>query len=50
MAQQAVTQHAVSIRLACTAFGISETCYRYQARLSDDNVLIAEHLIVLAAV
>ena len=47
MAQQAVAQHAVSIRLACTAFGISETCYRYQARLSDDNVLIAEQLIEL---
>ncbi len=47
MAQQAVAQHAVSISLACTAFGISETCYRYQAKLSDDNVLIAEQLIDL---
>ena len=45
MAQQAVAQHAISIRLACKAFGISETCYRYQANLSDDNALIAEQLI-----
>ncbi len=45
MAEQAVVRHAVSIHLACTAFGISETCYRYQAKLSDDNVLIAEQLI-----
>ena len=47
MAQQAVAQYAVSIRLACAAFGISETCYRYQAKLSDDNALIAEQLIEL---
>ena len=47
MAQQAVAQHAISIRLACKAFGISETCYRYQANLSDDNALIAEQLIEL---
>ncbi len=47
MAQHAVARHAVSIRLACTAFGISETCYRYQVKLSDDNVLIAEQLIDL---
>jgi putative transposase len=47
MAQQAVAHHAVSIRLACTVFGISETCYRYQAKLSDENTLIAEQLIEL---
>lgn len=47
MAQQAVAQYAISIRLACTAFEISETCYRYQAKLSDDNALIAEQLIEL---
>jgi hypothetical protein len=37
MAQQAVVDHAVSIRLACKAFSISETCYRYQPKLNDDN-------------
>ncbi len=47
MAQQAVALHAVSIRLACSAFGISETCYRYQAKLCDDNALIAKQLIEL---
>ena len=47
MAQQAVAQYAISIRLACTAFGISETCYRYQAKFSDDNALIAEQLLEL---
>jgi putative transposase len=29
MAKTAVAQHCVAIILACTAFGISETCYRY---------------------
>ena len=38
MAQQAVAYHAVSIRLACKAFSISETCYRYQAKLKNENV------------
>lgn len=42
MAQQAVALHAISIRLACRAFtfSISETCYRYQSKHSDDNALI----------
>lgn len=30
MAKQAVAEKGVAIRLACKAFGISETCYRYQ--------------------
>ena len=47
MAQQAVALHAISIRLACRAFSISETCYRYQSKLSDDNALIAQQLIEL---
>lgn len=34
MAHKAVTERGVSIRLACAAFAISETCYRYQPRLS----------------
>lgn len=40
IAQQAIIDHAVSIRLVCKVFSISETCYRYQAKLSDDNALI----------
>ncbi len=45
MAQKAVNDRAVTIRLTCLAFGISETCYRYQAKLSDDNALIADWLL-----
>ena len=37
----------MSIRLACTAFSISETCYRYQPKLSDENAEIADWLIRL---
>jgi len=34
MAKKAVEKRQMSIRLACEAFVISETCYRYQAKLS----------------
>ena len=47
MAQQAVQQRGASIRVACAAFGISETCYRYQAKCSAENAEIADHLIRL---
>ena len=47
MAKKAVDVHQVSIRLACVAFGISETCYRYQAKLSSDNAFIADWLLRL---
>jgi putative transposase len=47
MAYEAVTQKAVSIRFACDAFQISETCYRYQHQSEDDNALIADWLIKL---
>jgi putative transposase len=47
MAQWAVQQHAVSIRVACTAFTISEVCYRYQAKLSPENSQIADWLVRL---
>ena len=39
--------HSLSIRLVCQAFGISETCFRYKALLSDENALIADWLIRL---
>lgn len=42
MAKQAVLQKELSIRLACLNFGISETCYRYQAKLSQENIKIAD--------
>jgi putative transposase len=47
MAQQTVEQRGISIRLACNAFSISQTCYRYQPILSAENVEIADHLIRL---
>ena len=47
MAQAAVVNKPASIKLACRAFGISETCYRYQAKLSSENALIADWLIRL---
>lgn len=47
MAQRAVNQHQISIRLACKAFKISETCYRYQAKHSGENAHIADWLLRL---
>lgn len=47
VAQEAVRSKGASIRQACEAVGISETCYRYQSTLSDDNALIADWLIRL---
>ena len=47
MAQRAVSERTVSIRLACLIFSISETCYRYQAKLCHENAEIADWLIRL---
>ena len=47
MAKQAVESRGISIRLACEAFSISETCYRYQPKSSGDNALIADWLLRL---
>jgi len=38
---------AVSLPLVCQAFGISQTCYRYQAKLCSDNSHIADWLVRL---
>ena len=35
----------VSIRVACTVFGISESCYRYEAKLNTENEEIADWLM-----
>ena len=42
MAQRANSEFGSSIRVSCVAFGISETCYRYQAKLSTENDEIAD--------
>ena len=47
MAKEAMINHDVSISLICRTFTISETCYRYQPKLSDDNELIADLLLAL---
>jgi putative transposase len=47
MAREAVQRYAISIRLACAAFGISETCYRYQPILAQENDEIADWLFRL---
>jgi putative transposase len=47
MAQWAAKDKAISIRRACRLFEVSETCYRYQAKLSSDNAPIADWLLRL---
>lgn len=47
MAQDAVADRNVPISLACAAFGISESCYRYEAKLGCENDEIADWLIRL---
>ena len=47
MAGKAVAQKGISIALACRTFDISETCYRYEGKCSDENRLIADLLVAL---
>lgn len=47
MAKQAVQRHRLNIRLACEALYISQTCYRYQPKLSSENAEIADWLVRL---
>lgn len=47
MAKCVVSTGRLSIRAACTAFTISETCYRYLPKLSDENAVIADWLMRL---
>lgn len=47
MAVSVVHAKRMSIHAACIAFSISETCYRYQAKLSSENAVIADWLIRL---
>ena len=47
VAKNAVLEKRASIRLACESVGISESCYRYESRLVDENAEIADWLIRL---
>jgi putative transposase len=42
-----VTEKGIAVRMACLIFSISETCYRYQCKLRDENAVIADWLIRL---
>ena len=44
MAQEAVSTRNISIRTACQLFGVSESCYRYQPQLNEENDVIADWL------
>ena len=44
MAKRAVSEGRLSIRAACAAFTISQTCYRYEPKLSYENAVIADWL------
>ena len=45
MAQWAAKDRSATIKLACQVFGISQTCYRYKAKLDAENGLIADWLV-----
>ena len=47
LAVKAVAMKGVSIALACRAFDVSETCYRYSPELDDENEQIADLLLGL---
>lgn len=47
LAVKAVAMKGVSIALACRAFGVSETCYRYSPKLNGENEQIADLLLGL---
>ena len=47
MAVDSVADRSVSIALACRAFSISESCYRYERKLGDVNAEIAGRLVKL---
>lgn len=44
---KAVAMKGVSIALACRAFDVSETCYRYSPKLDNENEQIADLLLGL---
>lgn len=49
MARWAIEHKTASIRLACEVFGLSQTCYRYQAKRSAEDDAIADWLVRLTA-
>jgi putative transposase len=47
MAIKAVKERGICIRVACQAFRISESCYRYERKLDAENEEVATWLIKL---
>ena len=47
MTQKVVTERGVCIRVACQAFGINESCYRYECKLGAENAEVANWLLRL---
>ncbi len=47
MAKQAVGHRRIAIRLACEAFWVSESCYRYESKQNAENEQIANWLLRL---
>ncbi len=47
MAKKVVTERGACIRVACAAFCISESCYRYERKLDAENDEVANLLIRL---
>jgi putative transposase len=47
MAETAVERRGVSIALACRAFGVGETFYRYGPKLPAENEEVADLLVGL---
>ena len=41
MANKGVSKHGIIVRLACVVYGISDSCFCYQAPLDGDNPLVA---------
>lgn len=47
MAGQVVKKRGIAIKRACWLFSISQTCYRYRPKLSDENAWISDCLLRL---
>ncbi len=47
LATRAVATKGISIALACRAFGVSETCFRYSPKRDNENDLIGDLLVGL---
>ena len=47
MAKKAVSGRGACIRVACQAFGISESCYRYERTQDAENAVVANWLLRL---